>query len=46
PFPNFGYCGHWCYKHRGAGVPLDHFKCCQSLEECEGLPIPGKSEIF
>ena len=22
--PHFGYCGHWLYKHRGAGVPAFH----------------------
>ena len=22
--PQFGYCGHCCYKHRGAGVPAFH----------------------
>ena len=25
--PQFGYCGHCCYKHRGAGVPAFHCIC-------------------
>ena len=25
PLPHFGYCGHWCYKQRGAGVPAFHY---------------------
>ena len=39
--PQFGYCGHCCYKHRGAGVPAFHCICIFGVnpKQCNGWVV-------
>ena len=34
--PQFGYCGHCCYKHWGAGVPAFHCICIFGVNPQQG----------